>query len=131
MADDPVGLAAYTMDSHHCQRYVTPTGTVRNEGDVEVRVSPYGIRWRSIRPRRDECENLLAPVCLLASHIAFGSIRMEPVFMVLGQSSSAALAIEAACAIQDVDYGPLRERLLADGQVLDWPARSTTEGRPR
>jgi len=132
-ADDPVGLAAYNMDSHHCQRYVTPAGKVRNEGDIQVKVNPYGISWRSIRPHRDECVNLLVPICLSSSHIAFGSIRMEPVFMVLGQSAAtaAALAIERDCAIQDVDYGRLRERLLADGQLLDWPVPATGATRRR
>lgn len=122
MVDDPVGLGAYTMDSHNVRRLVTPEGTVRNEGDIQVGVSPYRISWRSIRPKRAECTNLLVPVCLSASHIAYGSIRMEPVFMVLGQSAATAacLAIDAGVAIQDVPYDRLRERLLADGQILEW-----------
>ena len=121
-AEDPVGLGAYNMDSHNCQRYVTAKGVVRNEGDIQVGVQPYRIAWRSIRPRREECENLLVPVCLAASHISYGSIRMEPVFMVLGQSAATAavMAIESGTALQDVDYPRLRERLLADGQVLEW-----------
>jgi len=121
-AKDPVGLGAYNMDSHHCQRYVTAKGVIRNEGDIQVGVKPYPIAYRSIRPRREECENLLVPVCLAASHISYGSIRMEPVFMVLGQSAATAavLAIEAGTAVQDVDYGRLRERLIADGQALEW-----------
>lgn len=122
IVDDPVGLGAYNMDSHNVRRLITPEGTVRNEGDIQVGVSPYRISWRSIRPRKQECTNLLVPVCLSASHIAYGSIRMEPVFMVLGQSAATAacLAIEAGVAIQDVPYDRLRERLLADGQVLEW-----------
>jgi hypothetical protein len=126
MVDDPVGLGAYAMDSHHVRRLVTPDGKVRNEGDIQERVSPYRISYRSIRPRREECTNLLVPVCLSASHIAYGSIRMEPVFMVLGQSAAtaAALAIEAGVAVQDVSYDRLRERLLADGQVLEWTGPS-------
>lgn len=121
-AKDPVGLGAYNMDSHHCQRYVTAKGVVRNEGDIQVGVKPYPIAYRSIRPRREECENLLVPVCLAASHISYGSIRMEPVFMVLGQSAATAavLAIEAGTAVQDVDPGRLRQRLIADGQALEW-----------
>jgi len=120
--EDPVGLGAYNMDSHHCQRYVTTAGTVRNEGDIQVRVTPYRISYRSIRPRREECENLLVPVCLAASHIAFGSIRMEPVFMVLGQSAAtaASIAIDDSVTVQSVDYAKLRARLLADAQVLEW-----------
>jgi len=120
---DSVGLAAYTMDSHHVQRYVTSAGQVRNEGDVEVGgFPPYPIAYRSIVPAAAECGNLLVPVCLSATHIAFGSIRMEPVFMVLGQSAAtaAALAIDAQVSVQEVDYPKLRERLRADGQVLEW-----------
>ena len=129
VADDPVGLAAYTMDSHNVQRYVDSQGHVRNEGDVQVGgFSPYPISYRSIVPKESECENLLVPVCLAATHIAYGSIRMEPVFMVLGQSSAtaAALAIDAGTSVQKVDYAKLRERLLADKQVLAWtgPQRS-------
>ncbi len=121
-ADDAVGLAAYNMDSHNCQRYVTADGVVRNEGDVQVGVKPYPISYRSIRPRQEECSNLLVPVCLAASHIAYGSIRMEPVFMVLGQSAAtaAALAIDGGVSVQEVAYAALRERLLADGQALAW-----------
>lgn len=121
-----MGLGAYATDSHHVRRLVTPDGKVRNEGDIQERVSPYRISSRSIRPRREECTNLLVPICLSASHIAYGSIRMEPVFMVPGESAAtAAVAIEAGVAVQDVSYDRLRERLLADGQVLEWtePAR--------
>ncbi len=121
---DPVGLGSYTMDSHHCQRYVTPEGFVKNEGDVQV--SPGGaylISYRAIVPRKGEISNLLVPVCLSASHIAYGSIRMEPVFMILGQSAAtaAAMAVEEGMAVQDVDYQKLRQRLLEDRQVLDLP----------
>lgn len=121
-AEDPVGMGAYNMDSHNCQRYVTKDGFVRNEGDVQVGVSPYPVSYRSIRPRKEECENLLVPVCLAASHIAYGSIRMEPVFMVLGQSAATAAvhAIDSNAAVQDIDFDKLKERLLADGQVLEY-----------
>jgi hypothetical protein len=122
---DPVGLAAYTMDSHNVQRYVDDQGQVRNEGDVQVGgFPPYGISYRALIPKEQECSNLLAPVCLSATHIAYGSIRMEPVFMVLGQSSATAAcqAIDSKVAIQRVDYEKLRERLLADQQVLVWTA---------
>ncbi len=130
--EDPVGLGAYNMDSHNCQRYVTPEGTVRNEGDIQVGVSPYRISYRSIRPRQEECDNLLVPVCLSASHIAYGSIRMEPVFMVLGQSAAtaASLAIEGDLTVQEVDYALLREHLLDQGQILEWtgPAKGSVVG---
>jgi len=122
-AEQPIGMAAYTMDSHNVQRYVDANGHVRNEGDVEVGgFSPYPIDYRSITPRQTECDNLLVPVCLSASHIAFGSIRMEPVFMVLGQSaaSAAMLAATTDVAVQQIDYANLRKRLEKDRQVLTW-----------
>jgi hypothetical protein len=121
-AEDSVGLAAYNMDSHNCRRIVRH-GRVENEGDVQVPpMKPYPIAYRAIVPRAKECENLLVPVCLSASHIAYGSIRMEPVFMILGQSAATAacLAIECEVPVQKVDYPRLRSRLLADGQVLEW-----------
>ena len=121
IAEDPVGMGSYNMDSHNVQRYVTPEGYVQNEGNIEVPpVGPYRISYRSIVPKRGEAENLLVPVAVSSSHIAFGSIRMEPVFMILGQSAATAavMALDNDVSVQDVDYGPLRERLIADGQVL-------------
>lgn len=128
VAEDTVGLAAYTMDSHNTQRYAKD-GRVWNEGDVQVGgFSPYPISYRSIVPKKSHCENLLVPVCLSASHISYGSIRMEPVFMVLGQSSATAavLALQSNSAVQDVAYSKLRERLLADEQILDWTGPKRT-----
>lgn len=122
-AADPVGLGAYGMDSHNTQRYVDAEGHARNEGDVQVPVAgPYPVSYRSIVPRAAECGNLLVPVCLSSSHIAYGSIRMEPVFMILGQSAATAacLAIDDGVAVQELDYARLRERLLADKQILEW-----------
>ncbi|HRX78535.1 MAG TPA: FAD-dependent oxidoreductase, partial [Pirellulaceae bacterium] len=118
---DSVGLASYNMDSHHCQMTVVD-GAVRNEGNVEIPVEPYPIAYRALTPKRAECVNLLVPVALSSSHIAFGSIRMEPVFMLLGQSAATAAsqAIESDVAVQDVDYATLRERLLKDGQILEY-----------
>lgn len=131
--EDPVGLAAYTMDSHNTQRYVTAEGHARNEGNIEVHgFPPYGISYRSIIPKAAECSNLFVPVCMSATHIAYGSIRMEPVFMVLGQSAATAAcqAIEANVPVQKLDYAPLRERLVADKQVLahTGPAKSGHDG---
>jgi hypothetical protein len=123
IAEDSIGLAAYTMDSHHVQRYVDAEGYVRNEGDVEVGgFSPYPISLRSIVPRQKECGNLLVPVCLSASHISFGSIRMEPVFMVLGQSSAtiASMAIDKNSPVQGIEYSKLKDRMYTDGQKLVW-----------
>jgi hypothetical protein len=121
-AADSVGLASYTMDSHNCQRVVID-GVVRNEGDVQTRVPrPYPVSYRSIVPKESECSNLLVSVCLSSSHIAYGSIRMEPVFMILGQSAAtaASFAIDEQIPVQKVDYAKLSERLLADKQVLAW-----------
>ncbi len=129
-ADDPVGLAAYGMDSHNVQRYVDPNGHVRNEGDVEVGgFSPYPISYRAIVPRADQCGNLLVPVCLSASHIAYGSIRMEPVFMVLGQSAAtaAAHAIDESVPVQRVDGDKLHQRLLSDHQILEWTRQARSD----
>jgi hypothetical protein len=118
-----VGMGSYTIDSHNVQRYITPEGYVQNEGDIGVPVpGPYEIGYGALVPKRGQAENLLVPVCVSSSHIAFGSIRMEPVFMVLAQSAAtaAAMAIDAGIAVQDVPYGALRERLLKDGQVLEY-----------
>jgi len=126
----PVGMGSYAIDSHNTQRYVDNRGFVRNEGDVQVPLTaPYPISYLSIRPRASESTNLLVPVCCAASHIGYGSIRMEPVFMVLGQSAAtaASLALDAGAAVQDVPYDALRSRLLADGQVLEWTARTPTK----
>lgn len=122
VVDDSVGMGAYNMDSHNIQRYISPQGFVRNEGDVQVGSRPYPVSYRSICPKANQCANLLVPVCLSASHIAYGSIRMEPVFMVLGQSAAtaAALAIDAGVSVQQLDYAKLKTRLEADGQVLDF-----------
>ncbi len=122
---DSVGMGSYTIDSHNVQRYITPEGYVQNEGDIGVSAGgPYAIAYGSLVPKRGQAENLFVPVCLSSSHIAFGSIRMEPVFMILGQSAAtaAAMAIDAKIAVQDVPYAPLHARLIKDGQVLDYQA---------
>jgi hypothetical protein len=124
MTPESVGMGSYAMDSHNIQRYITPEGSVQNEGDIGVSTQgPYAIAYGSLVPKKDQCENLLVPVCVSSSHIAYGSIRMEPVFMILGQSAATAavMAIEAKGAVQDVPYAQLRARLLADGQVLETP----------
>lgn len=119
--NDPVGMGSYTMDSHNIQRYVTEKGYVQNEGDVGVHPGkPYKISYGSITPKKEECTNLLVPVCVSSSHIAFGSIRMEPVFMILGQSAATAacMAIDRKEAVQDIDYSLLKEKLLSKNQIL-------------
>jgi hypothetical protein len=117
-------MGSYNMDSHNVQRYIDATGHVQDEGDVQESTrGAYAISYRSLVPKRGEAANLLVPAAVSSSHIAYGSIRMEPVFMILGQSAAtaAALAIDAGVAVQDVDYPKLRERLLADKQVLKKP----------
>jgi len=118
----PIGMGSYTLDSHNVRRYVTPDGTVQNEGDIGVKPKqPYQIGYGSLLPKRAECTNLLVPVCLSASHIAYGSARMEPVFMLLGDAAAnaAVLAARSGGTVQDVDYTSLRGLLESQGQVLE------------
>ncbi len=120
----PVAMAAYGMDSHNVRRYVDKNGFVRNEGNIEdwrAGGKPYSLDYGIIVPKRGEAANLLVPVCVSASHMAFGSIRMEPVFFSLGQvaGTAASIAIDAGCSVQDVDYGILKKQLLADGQIIE------------
>lgn len=125
--EDGVGMAAYTMDSHNCQRIVIHKdgkAMVKNEGDVQIGIgSPYPVSYRSITPKREECTNLLVPVCLSASHIAYGSIRMEPVFMVLGQSAAkaACLAIDNNTDVQKIDVAQI-QRMYDEDPLLDGTA---------
>jgi len=119
----PVGMGSYTMDSHNIQRYVTPEGFVQNEGDIGVGApKPYQIDLGSILPKQEECINLIVPVCVSCSHIAFGSIRMEPVFMILGQSAGtvASMGLNKKKNIHDLTYPEIREKLLSDGQILEY-----------
>ena len=121
VAEDPVGLGAYGMDSHNIQRYIDSNGFVQNEGNVEAPVAgPYPVSYRSIIPKKEESTNLFVPVCLSATHIAYGSIRMEPVFMILGQSAATAacIAIDKKTSVQDIEYKTLNSQLLKDGQIL-------------
>ncbi len=117
-----VGLASYTMDSHNCQR-VVQNGFVRNEGDFQVRVpGPFPIAYGALVPPRSQCTNLFVTFAVSASHVAFSSVRMEPVFMILGQSAAtaASFAIDEQLAVQDVPYYKLRLQMIADRQILDW-----------
>jgi hypothetical protein len=118
-----IGMGSYTLDSHNTQRYITSEGKAQNEGDVGVHCPPYKIAYGSIVPKKTECTNLFVTNACSASHIAYGSIRMEPVFMILGHSAAtaAAIAINERIAVQDVDYEKLSEKLLKDGQVLQLP----------
>lgn len=117
-----IGMGSYNMDSHNVQRYVDEQGNARNEGDIQINPGgPYPISYGVIIPKESEATNLLVPVAVSSSHIAYGSIRMEPVFMILGQSAATAavMAIDDQTSVQDVPYEQLKERLLADGQVLE------------
>ena len=117
---DAIGMAAYGMDSHNCRRIVR-NGLACNEGDVQItKLTPYPVSYRSIVPKKAECQNLFVTFCLSASHIAFGSIRMEPVFMLLSQSAAIAadIALEGRLAVQDVPYEALKSELLAAEQIL-------------
>jgi hypothetical protein len=121
VAQDVIGLGAYQMDSHPIQRYVDLNGYVKNEGNVEAHVdAPFPISYKSIIPKKSEISNLFIPVCLSSSHIAYGSIRMEPVFMVLGQSAgiAASIAIDKNCQTHEVPYQELREALIENHQIL-------------
>jgi hypothetical protein len=120
---EPIGMGSYTLDSHNAQRYIKADGYVQNEGDISIDPkSPYQIAYRAIIPKKQECQNLLVPVCVSSSHIAYGSMRMEPVFMILGQGAATAAvqAIEAGTAVQDVNYNTLKTRLLADHMAIEY-----------
>lgn len=128
---DSVGMGSYTIDSHNTQRYITPEGHVQNEGDIGVSTNgPYEIAYGSLVPKKGQGDNLLVPVAMSASHIAYGSIRMEPVFMILGQSAATAavFALEDGLSVQDVPYEKLKQRLLQDGQVLHYSGPRTSRG---
>jgi hypothetical protein len=126
---DSVGMGSYGIDSHNIQRYIIGSGPdayVQNEGDIGVSTNgPYSIAYGSLVPKKGQADNLLVPVCVSSSHIAFGSIRMEPVFMILGQSAATAavMAIDGNTTVQDVPYAKLRARLLKDKQVLEYTAK--------
>lgn len=124
--NDSVGMGSYTIDSHNVQRYITPEGFVQNEGDIGVSAKgPYPISMKSLMPKKDEVENLVVPVCISSSHIAFGSIRMEPVFMILGESATtvASIAIKNKSSVQEVSYSEVKPRLIEAGQVLEYEVK--------
>ena len=137
IAGDSVGLAEYGMDAHNAQRFTSPSpngARVWNEGNIQWPVPhPYPVAYRALVPKPSECTNLLAPVCLSASHVAYGSIRMEPVFMVLGQSAgtAACIAIDGKTSVQGVPYPLLQARLLADHQNLAWDGKEKASAKKR
>jgi hypothetical protein len=125
--EDSVGLGSYNTDSHHVQRVPTKDGAVVNEGDFQVRVQPYAIAYRSLVPKAAECENLLVPVCMSASHVAYGTVRMEPVYMILGQASgvAAALAVDGKTSVQQIPVVKLLAKLKEQKAIL------SPEGLPK
>lgn len=128
---DSVGMGSYTIDSHNVQRYITPEGYVQNEGDIGVSTNgPYAIAYGALVPKEGQGSNLLVPVAMSASHIAYGSIRMEPVFMILGQSAATAavFALEENIPVQKVSYDKLRAQLLKDGQILEYSGPTSVRG---
>ena len=123
---DPIGMGSYNSDSHNVQRFVTPEGNVENEGDMQVKVTPYQIPYRVIVPKREQVRNLLVPVCFSASHVAYSSLRMEPQYMIIGQAAgvAAALSIHQNKAVQDIDSQELTKRLQEQGAVMEYrPSR--------
>lgn len=119
---ESIGIGSYHLDSHNTQRYVNENGHVENEGDIGVRPpAAYKINKGTILPKKTECTNLIVPVCVSSSHIAYGSIRMEPVFMILSESAAqiANIALSSKCAVQDVPYESLKQELINSGQILE------------
>jgi hypothetical protein len=127
---DVIGMGSYNSDSHNVQRIVSAGGFVRNEGDMQVPVKPYQIPYGILVPKRAEIRNLLVPVCVSASHVAYSTLRMEPQYMIMGQAAgtAAALAIQRAMPVQDVDTHELARRLLAAGAIFEY-VPSLQDGR--
>ncbi|MBI5282680.1 MAG: FAD-dependent oxidoreductase [Candidatus Solibacter usitatus] len=119
---DVVGMGSYNSDSHNVQRFVQPDGAAQNEGNMEVSVKPYQIPYRILTPKKTEAENLLAPVCFSASHVTYSSLRMEPVYMIMGHAAGVAakMAVETRRAVQDIDIGGLQRKLKSQGAVFEW-----------
>jgi hypothetical protein len=121
---DVIGMGSYNSDSHNVQRFAEPDGTVQNEGNMEVAVSPYQIPYRVMLPKRNQARNLLVPVCVSSSHVTYSTLRMEPVYMILGQAAgvAASMAIQADHAVQEIDTAALTKKLRAQGAVMEWMA---------
>jgi hypothetical protein len=122
LKDDVIGMGSYTMDSHNVQRFLQDDGTVQNEGDIQVPSIPFQIPYRAILPRRSECRNLLVPVCASATHVAYGSLRLEPVYMILGEAAGVAAAMAAGhgADVQGIASADLTAELVRKGTVTRW-----------
>ena len=118
---DPIGMGSYNSDSHNVQRYLQPDGTVQNEGNMEVHVEPYQIPYRVLLPKKKEVENLLVPVCVSSSHVTYSTLRMEPVYMILGHAAGVAakMAVDSGVAVQDINTGVLVQKLRTQGAVME------------
>lgn len=129
---DPIGMGSYNMDTHNSQRYVHEDGTVQNEGDTEVPTIPYQISYRVLVPKARECRNLLVSVCTSASHVGYGTLRLEPVYMIMGEAAGVAakMAIDQRRAVQDIDTAKLTQLLRAKGVVMEWTNPENLELKP-
>ena len=125
---DAIGMGSYNSDSHNVQRIVNAAGFVRNEGDMQVPVKPYQIPYRVMLPKRAEARNLLVPVCLSASHVAYSTLRMEPQYMIIGHAAgvAAAMAVRNSVPVQDVDTAALTRTLLDQGAILEYVPSTQT-----
>jgi hypothetical protein len=119
---DAIGMGSYNSDSHNVQRFVQADRTVQNEGNMEVSVTPYQVPYRILLPKRMEAENLLVPVCFSASHVTYSTLRMEPVYMIIGHAAGVAakMAIDKKVAVQEIDTKALTARLRAQGAAMEW-----------
>lgn len=119
---DVIGMGSYNSDSHNVQRFVQPGGTVQNEGNMEVAVAPYQIPYRVMLPKKEELRNLLVPVCVSASHVTYSTLRMEPVYMIMGHAAGVAakMAIDAGVAVQEIDTQALTTKLRQQAAVMEW-----------
>lgn len=125
---DVIGMGSYTSDSHNVQRYVTEQGNAQNEGNMEVPVTPYQIPYRILLPKKNEVTNLLVTVCFSASHVTYSTLRMEPVYMIIGQAAGVAakMALEGRVLLQEIDTSELTTRLRAQEAVLEWESGEPT-----
>jgi len=129
---DPIGMGSYNTDSHNVQRYVDENGNAQNEGDVEVPTIPFQIPYRVLLPKAGECSNLLVPVCASASHIGYGALRLEPVYMIMGEAAGVAAAMAAGKqqTVQSVDSGALAKELVRRGAVMQWTNPESEKLKP-
>lgn len=129
---DPIGMGSYNSDSHNVQRIVNEQGFAENEGDMQVPVKPYQIPYRSLLPKRDQCTNLLVPVCCSATHVAYSTVRMEPQFMIAGEAAglAASMATTAKNGVHDVDTSALVKRLRERKAVLEWTPSAKPAAKP-